>query len=266
MSSDLDERESLSNSASLVYYGYRYYDPVTGRWPSRDPIEEEGGINLYGFVGNDGVNKSDYLGMETSDTSDPLVLDNSYDPTDRVCCNDHIDGLALDLRLRAGRDFNVNPMSREEAIKRYGVIDMPNRKWANEAKWMVLTKVPDAIYNSCCYEMKHLGMNQKVKALYINKDIANKFLFALYIIAQDCECLKKLKTYGGAFNIRRARGSDKVSAHAYGAAVDINSDTFPLGSPLRQDACILNAFSSAGLKYGGDFSGKKDPHHWGIGF
>lgn len=39
------------------------YDPVTGRWPSRDPIEEEGGINMYGFVGNDGANRKDYLGM-----------------------------------------------------------------------------------------------------------------------------------------------------------------------------------------------------------
>jgi integrase/recombinase XerD len=64
MSSELDERESLSNSASLVYYGYRYYDPVTGRWPSRDPIEEQGGINLYGFVGNNGVNHLDALGLK----------------------------------------------------------------------------------------------------------------------------------------------------------------------------------------------------------
>ncbi|MEP2776150.1 MAG: RHS repeat-associated core domain-containing protein [Luteolibacter sp.] len=46
----------------LHYYGYRFYDPATGRWPSRDPIEEQGGINLYGFVGNDGVNWWDYLG------------------------------------------------------------------------------------------------------------------------------------------------------------------------------------------------------------
>jgi uncharacterized protein RhaS with RHS repeats len=45
-------------------YGYRYYDPVTGRWPSRDPIEEDGGTNLYAFVGNDGVGKLDLLGME----------------------------------------------------------------------------------------------------------------------------------------------------------------------------------------------------------
>ena len=36
------------------------------RWPSRDPIEEEGGLNLYGFVGNDGVNAIDLIGL-TSD-------------------------------------------------------------------------------------------------------------------------------------------------------------------------------------------------------
>jgi RHS repeat-associated protein len=47
----------------VTYYGYRYYDPKTGKWPSRDPIEEEGGVNLYGFVGNDGVNRWDYLGQ-----------------------------------------------------------------------------------------------------------------------------------------------------------------------------------------------------------
>jgi RHS repeat-associated protein len=50
----------------VTYYGYRYYDPQTGRWPSRDPIEEEGGINLYGFVYNDGVNLWDVLGQHTT--------------------------------------------------------------------------------------------------------------------------------------------------------------------------------------------------------
>ncbi len=44
-------------------YGYRYYDPVTGRWLSRDPIGERGGLNLYGFVGNNGVTRWDYLGL-----------------------------------------------------------------------------------------------------------------------------------------------------------------------------------------------------------
>ncbi len=47
----------------LVYYGYRYYWPEMGRWLSRDPIEESGGINLYGMVGNDAVNRVDHLGL-----------------------------------------------------------------------------------------------------------------------------------------------------------------------------------------------------------
>ena len=55
--------KEYDSSTGLYYYGYRYYDPTTGRWPSRDPIEEEGGYNLYAFVANDGVNKWDVLGL-----------------------------------------------------------------------------------------------------------------------------------------------------------------------------------------------------------
>ena len=56
-------RSSRPKTMGVTYYTYRYYDPVTGRWPSRDPIEEEGGVNLYGFVGNDGVGNIDLLGL-----------------------------------------------------------------------------------------------------------------------------------------------------------------------------------------------------------
>ena len=45
------------------YYGYRYYDSNTGRWLNRDPIEEEGGINIYSIVSNNTVNFWDLLGM-----------------------------------------------------------------------------------------------------------------------------------------------------------------------------------------------------------
>ena len=52
----------IDPDTGLYYYGYRFYDPLTGRWPSRDPIGERGGVNLYGFVGNDGVDSVDILG------------------------------------------------------------------------------------------------------------------------------------------------------------------------------------------------------------
>ncbi len=49
--------------SGLVYYGLRYYSPTLGRFVNKDPIEEQGGLNLYGFCGNNGVNRWDYLGM-----------------------------------------------------------------------------------------------------------------------------------------------------------------------------------------------------------
>ncbi len=58
----------LDQPTGLYYYGYRYYDPATGRWPSRDPIGEEGGVNLYGFVGNDPINFIDYIGLQITVT------------------------------------------------------------------------------------------------------------------------------------------------------------------------------------------------------
>jgi uncharacterized protein RhaS with RHS repeats len=47
----------------VTYYGYRWYDPATGRWPSRDPIGERGGENLYAFVGNNSLRRVDVLGL-----------------------------------------------------------------------------------------------------------------------------------------------------------------------------------------------------------
>jgi RHS repeat-associated protein len=51
------------DESDLLYYGYRYYQPGTGRWLGRDPIEEEGGVNLYCFVYNDAFGRWDYLGL-----------------------------------------------------------------------------------------------------------------------------------------------------------------------------------------------------------
>lgn len=39
-----------------------YYNPKTGRWLTRDPIGERGGVNLHGFVANSPTNHLDALG------------------------------------------------------------------------------------------------------------------------------------------------------------------------------------------------------------
>ncbi len=49
----------------LVAYQLRSYSPVLGRWLNRDPIEEKGGVNLYGFVDNMPSGLFDLSGMHS---------------------------------------------------------------------------------------------------------------------------------------------------------------------------------------------------------
>ena len=49
---------------NLIRFGYRDYDPETGRWTARDPIGFAGGdTNLYGYVLGDPVNFIDSNGL-----------------------------------------------------------------------------------------------------------------------------------------------------------------------------------------------------------
>lgn len=63
------------DETGLLYYGYRYYNPSTGRWPNRDPLleltfhvlnrvdlDEDTDFNIYELLGNDPLSKIDMLG------------------------------------------------------------------------------------------------------------------------------------------------------------------------------------------------------------
>ena len=50
----------------VACYGYRYYDPLTGRWPSRDPIGKKGGLNLYGYAQNEPISGIDLFGLASA--------------------------------------------------------------------------------------------------------------------------------------------------------------------------------------------------------
>jgi RHS repeat-associated protein len=62
-------------ASGVRYYGFRYYSPNTGRWLSRDPMEEEGGLNLYGMVNNNPINDYDAFGLSgVLDRLDSFVI------------------------------------------------------------------------------------------------------------------------------------------------------------------------------------------------
>jgi RHS repeat-associated protein len=50
-------------STGLILTTFRYYDPGAARFLNRDPIAYLGGVNLYGYVHNDGVNSGDVIGL-----------------------------------------------------------------------------------------------------------------------------------------------------------------------------------------------------------
>ena len=64
--------EFMDDELGLIYYNYRYLNPTDGRWINRDPIDEQGGANLYAFSGNAVINKLDLLGLK------PALMDD-YD-------------------------------------------------------------------------------------------------------------------------------------------------------------------------------------------
>jgi RHS repeat-associated protein len=103
-------------NSGMYYYGYRFYDPSLQRWLNRDPLEERGfsialrhkafkkprlyrrtaelsqGPNLYSFVGNNPVVRSDALGL-------------SYDSEECAGLLNEIDFL-FSLKGRTGIDAN----------------------------------------------------------------------------------------------------------------------------------------------------------------
>ena len=54
--------EFRDTETGLIYYNYRYYAPSIGRWISRDPIWEEGGVNLYIMIANSLISSYDSWG------------------------------------------------------------------------------------------------------------------------------------------------------------------------------------------------------------
>ena len=80
------------DESDFLYYGYRFYNPSTGRWLSRDPVDEFGSLQLrqrhsrkrhfpcplYVFVNNDGVNHIDLFGLDVYLDTHPVAFGENH--------------------------------------------------------------------------------------------------------------------------------------------------------------------------------------------
>ncbi|MGN0845714.1 MAG: RHS repeat-associated core domain-containing protein, partial [Kiritimatiellia bacterium] len=99
----------LDPETGLYYYGYRFYHPVLMRWLNRDPIEEEGGVNLYHFLYNNSFILFDPLGWRTYKLGwhgEPLIaFDNDfpYDPNAKATFGDYCNWVKWKTKLNGAR-------------------------------------------------------------------------------------------------------------------------------------------------------------------
>ena len=56
--------KEYDGAMGLYDFGLRFYSAGLGRWINRDPLKEDGGINLYAMTGNDSVNSVDPYGLK----------------------------------------------------------------------------------------------------------------------------------------------------------------------------------------------------------
>ena len=80
------------HSTSKLYLTlFRAYDADLGRWLNRDPIGEEGGLNLYDYVANNSISLTDPLGLDVNSPPPcapyPSCLNNPPTPNQH-CPND----------------------------------------------------------------------------------------------------------------------------------------------------------------------------------
>lgn len=62
-------RYNNNREIDMINYQQRDYYSELGRWINRDPIEEDGGENLYAFCENDAISKHDALGRNVTLTT-----------------------------------------------------------------------------------------------------------------------------------------------------------------------------------------------------
>lgn len=78
----------------------------------------------------------------------------------------------------------------------------------------------------------------------------------------EARAAEGVREYGGCYAFRTQRGSaSKLSLHAFGAAIDLNTTTNRLGEVGDMSPAVVEVFESRGWTWGGRFS-RPDPMHF----
>jgi RHS repeat-associated protein len=133
----------------LIYYGYRYYQPSTGRWPSRDPLEEEGGLNLFAFCANGPINGYDAVGLDYLDCLGACIEQN--DPMNAIIDSFH----QRPMRIVARHIHGVGPrpfIQRPMANRLLGHRPTHNTETGQQTNAHHSRSLHDSVLLECCQD------------------------------------------------------------------------------------------------------------------
>lgn len=122
-------------------------------------------------------------------------------------------------------------------------------KLANERKYMVLYDVPT-----------ELEIGVIPKRIYCNKAMVPHLDKAFRALIQS-GAVKELKTWDGCFNVRKKRGSNSMSLHSWGLAIDINAAWNRFGAKPKMSQSVVRCFTENGFDWGGTWT-KPDGMHF----
>lgn len=138
-------------------------------------------------------------------------------------------------------------LTSSDCLKRFG---MPSPTLAWEGKHLVSWDVPQSI-------------NDAIPALpnriYCNKLLVQPLEKAFRnLIARGLH--NELKTWDGCYNIRKKRGLNSLSLHAWALAIDVNATWNQLRMVPQLSAGFVKCFTDVGFDWGGNWARKDGMH------
>lgn len=108
--------------SGLYYFGFRWYDPATGRWMTRDPLRVLDGFNVYAYLGSDPAGSTDPYGL-CQDPDD--VWWETF--TDNLNLRIGVSGTFIHQQVSLSVSFNL--------LDPIGSLD-PGASWSVNSEWL----------------------------------------------------------------------------------------------------------------------------------